>query len=141
MNNRAQIPNIDLEKIRNWASTWLVTYNSDKTEAMLLPRKTNKIVHPTLFLNYVTIQEEISHKHLGLFFSQCCDWHMHIDCVTETAWARITLLRSYNFIFDRQSLQKLYFTVKRLIPVPEVIKLLHLLAFKIPCSTELSMKF
>ena len=31
LNNRAQIPNIDLEKIRIWASTWLVTYNSDKT--------------------------------------------------------------------------------------------------------------
>ena len=66
----AQILNIDLERIGNWASKWLVTYNPDKTEAMLLSRKTDKVVHPTLFLNEVPIQEVISHKHLGLFFSQ-----------------------------------------------------------------------
>ena len=82
---------------------------------MLLSRKINKIVHPTLFLNEVTIQEGISHKHLGLFFSQRCDWHMHIEYVTEKAWARINLLRSYKFIFDRKSLQKLYFTFIRYI--------------------------
>ena len=66
----AQILNIDLERIGNWASKWLVTYNPDKTEAMLLSRKINKVVHPTLFLNEVPIQEVISHKHIGLFFSQ-----------------------------------------------------------------------
>ena len=106
----AQILNIDLERIGNWASKWLVTYNPDKTEAMLLSRKINKVVHPTLFLNKVPIQEVISHKHLGLFFSQRCDWHIHIEYVTEKAWARINLLRSYKFIIDRKSLPKLYFT-------------------------------
>ena len=35
---------------------------------------------------------------------------MHIEYVTEKAWARINLLRSYKFILDRKSLQKLYFT-------------------------------
>ena len=107
------ILNIDLERIGNWASKWLVTYNPDKTEAMLLSRKIIKVVHPTLFLNEVPIQEVISHKHLGLFFSQRCDWHMHIEYVTEKAWARINLLRSYKFILDRKSLRKLYFTFIR----------------------------
>ena len=79
---------------------------------MLLSRKINKVVHPTLFLNEVPIQEVISHKHLGLFFSQH-DWHMHIEYVTEKAWARINLLRSYKFIIGRKSLQKLYFTFIR----------------------------
>ena len=38
---------------------------------------------------------------------------MHIEYVTEKAWARINLLRSYKFILDRKSLQKLYFTFIR----------------------------
>ena len=38
---------------------------------------------------------------------------MHIEYVTEKAWARINLLRRYKFILDRKSLQKLYFTFIR----------------------------
>ena len=38
--------NTDLDKISNWASTWLVTFNPPKTETLLFSRKINRPLHP-----------------------------------------------------------------------------------------------
>lgn len=109
----AQILNVDLHRISNWAESWLVNFNANKTEAFLATRKINRINHPTLYLNDVPIQEVITHKHLGLFFSQRLDWQSHIDYIQQKAWSRLNLLRNLKFVLDRKSLQKIYFTFIR----------------------------
>ena len=109
----AQILNVDLERIGNWASVWLVGFNANKTEAFLASRKTDEVIHPTLFLNDVPICEVTTHKHLGLFFSKRLDWQSHIEYIQEKAWARMNLLRSLKFTLDRKSLQQIYFTFIR----------------------------
>ena len=63
-------------------NNWLVDFKLIKTESMLLFRKLNKPVHPSLFMQ-VQIAEVSSHKHLGLVLSNDCTWHQHIDYITK----------------------------------------------------------
>ena len=100
--------NSDLQKINHWASTWLVTFNPDKTESLLISRKHHKPPHPPVYMNNTQIQEVESHKHLGITISNDGTWHNHIDDITKKAWSRINALRSLKFILDRQSLLTIY---------------------------------
>ena len=67
--NAAACLNSDLGKITRWAAQWLVTFNADKTEALLISRKINQLHHPHLYMQNVHIQEATSQKHLGIFLS------------------------------------------------------------------------
>ena len=42
----ANILNNDLDKVTNWANKWLVIFNPNKTESLLISRKVTKPVHP-----------------------------------------------------------------------------------------------
>ena len=49
--------NIDLVKIPRWVTTWLVSFNPTKTEAMLFSRKLNRPHHPPIFMQNHQITE------------------------------------------------------------------------------------
>ena len=101
----AEIFNLDLEQIRTWAKTWLVSLNPKKTEILLIFCKLNKPVHqPFLMINQVIIELD-SPKHVGVFLSNDCTWHRHIDYVKEKAWFIINVMRSLKFCLDRKSLE------------------------------------
>ena len=100
--------NIDLQKISQWATTWLVSFNPTKTEAMLFSRKLNRPHHPPIFMQNHQITEVDSHKHLGLYLSNDCTWHKHINYITEKAWTRINIMRRLKFKLDRKSLEQIY---------------------------------
>ena len=105
--------NSDLEKISRWAAIWLVTFNPSKNESLLISRKINKPIHPPLYMQNVQIQEVSSHKHLGLYFSNDCSWHQHIDYIKQKAWFRIHIMRKLKFKLDRKSLETIYLTFIR----------------------------
>ena len=44
--NAADIINRDLEKIHQWSVNWLVKFNPQKTETMVISRKLLKPLHP-----------------------------------------------------------------------------------------------
>ena len=44
----AELLNLDLDKITKWAKEWLVKFNPNKTESLLISCKTNRLVHPPL---------------------------------------------------------------------------------------------
>ena len=71
----AELLNLDLEKNKTWAKTWLVSFNPKKTESLLITNKLNKPVHPLLLMDNQVIIEVDSHKHLGVFLSNDCTWH------------------------------------------------------------------
>ena len=100
----AQILNIDLERIAHWAAECLVGFNAKKTESLLISRRLIKLNHIPLFFNHVPIQVQ-SHKHLGIYFSDKCDWQVYLNHIQEKAWSRLHLLRSMKFIMGRKSLQ------------------------------------
>ena len=99
--------------IRRWAETWLVTFNPTKTEALLFSRKLNKPQHPPLLMQNHQIAEVNTHKHLGLYLSNDCTWHHHINYIKDKAWFRINIMRKLKFKLDRKSLEIIYTTFIR----------------------------
>ncbi|MCG8113671.1 MAG: reverse transcriptase domain-containing protein [Candidatus Thiodiazotropha taylori] len=104
----AQLLNADLQTISNWAEDWLVEFNTKKTMAMTISRKRNPIPQPPLSMNNTLIQETPTHKHLGLTFSNTCNWTDHVNNVCKKACVRLNLLRVLKFRVSRKSLEKMY---------------------------------
>ena len=75
---------------------------------MLFSRKLNRPLHPPIFMQNHQITEVDSHKHLGLYLSNDCTWHKHINYITEKAWTRINIMRRLKFKLDRKSLEQIY---------------------------------
>ena len=100
--------NTDLDKISRWAATWLVSFNPAKTESLLISRKLNRPQHPSLSMQNHQIIEVDSHKHLGIYPSNDCTWHQHINYIKEKAWFRVNVMRKLKFKLDRKSLEIIY---------------------------------
>lgn len=96
-----------------WAATWLVTFNPSKTEALLFSREINKLQHPPRFMQNHRRSEVESHRHLGLYFTNDCTWHEHMNYIKEKAWFRINVLRKLKFKLNRKSLEIFYITFIR----------------------------
>ena len=112
-NSAADLMNNDLSKIHLWALQWLVKFNPNKTEELIISRKQSRPNHPSLFMNNIPVSRVETHKHLGLIFNEQCSWHHHIIEVTGKAWKRINILRTLKFQLDRLSLQIMYFSYIR----------------------------
>ncbi len=97
--------NNDLETITNWSKKWLVSFNPNKTETMLISRKRNQLAHPPIMMNNIIVSEVDSHKHLGLYFNREGTWHQHIEYITGKAWRRINIMRKLKLRLDRKSLE------------------------------------
>ncbi|MES9883011.1 MAG: reverse transcriptase family protein [Sedimenticola sp.] len=104
----SDIINNDLETITNWSKKWLVTFNPNKTETLLISRKRNQLLHPPIVMNNVLVTDVNSHKHLGLYLNKEGTWHQHIDYITGKAWRRINIMRKLKFHLDRKSLEIIY---------------------------------
>ena len=109
----AVILNENLEKVNQWSKQWLVTFNPNKPESLLISRKQNQNIHPPLLFDNVPVKEVNSHKHLGLTFNNSCHWGEHIDNILANAYKKLTILRSLKFDLDRNTLQTMYFSFIR----------------------------
>ena len=67
--NDARRLNRDLLNISTWAKQWLVHFHPDKTVTMTISRKSTTPLHSPLIMNDKILTEVISHKHLGVYFS------------------------------------------------------------------------
>ena len=112
-NVAAEIINSDLLKVSKWANIWLVKFNPNKNEVMLISRKTNRQNHPPVFMQNQQIQEVEFHKHLGVYLSSDCSWHQHIDYIKQKAWTRLNIMRKLKFDLDRKSLETIYISFIR----------------------------
>ena len=104
----AELLSLDLKKIEDWAGKWLVIFQPPKTESLIISRKLNKPVHPTLYMQNQQINDVDAHKHLGLYFSNDGHWHDQIRYIKDKAWARINIMRKLKFRLDRKSLEIIY---------------------------------
>jgi hypothetical protein len=53
----ADILNRDLNTIISWSNKWLASFNSQKTETMVISRKVNKPQHPSLVMNKQKLED------------------------------------------------------------------------------------
>lgn len=103
----------DLLVVQEWASKWLVDFNPNKTESLVVSKKVNKPPHPVLLLNNTPISEVTSHQHLGVTMSSNADWKQHVDnIITKTSY-RISIFRKLKFRVDRRSLHQMYLSFIR----------------------------
>ena len=109
----ADLMNSDLEKIHKWSENWLVKFNPNKTEQLIISRKANPNRHPPGIMNNVHIQNVTQHKHLGLIINKTCTWNDHITEMATKAWKRINIFRSLRFKLDRKTLEIIYFSFIR----------------------------
>ena len=100
--------NSDLNKITQWAATWLVSFNPTKTESIIKSRKSNRHRHPLIYMQNHQIIEVDFHKHIGLHFANDCTWHQHINYFKEKAWFHINIMRKLKFKLDRKLLETIY---------------------------------
>ena len=100
--------NLDLIKISSWAKLWLVSFNYLKNGSMVVSRKVNKPYQPPIYKENTEINEVSAHKHIGIFFSNDCSWHSHIDYMKEKAWKRINIMRKLKFVLDWKALETIY---------------------------------
>ena len=105
--------NADISAISKWASDWLVTFNPNKSESLLISRKQNTHLFPPLAMDHQPITEVTSHKHLGLYLSNDCSWHTHIEYIKSKAWPKINIMRKLKYQLDRKSLETIYISFVR----------------------------
>ena len=112
-NTAADFMNSDLLKISNWARIWLVDFNAEKAEALLLSRRIHRPIHPPLYMLNQEIKEVQFHKHLGVYFSKYCSRHKHIAYIKDRAWTRINLMRKCKYDLNRKALENIYISFIR----------------------------
>ena len=78
--------NTDLVKIHDWSMKCLVKFNPDKTESIIVSRKSNRPLHPPLMMDNSIINMVSQHKHVGLTISNYGNWGKHVDLITKKAF-------------------------------------------------------
>ena len=56
-NTAGELLNFNLEKVHRWSENWLVNFNPQKTESLLISRKTISADHPPLSMNNIQAKE------------------------------------------------------------------------------------
>ena len=104
--------NNDLTKLAEWAKSWLVLFNPNKTEIVLF---TNRF-----FSNYPQIEFENQpvkfvghHKHLGLTLSSDGKWENYIDDIITRCSKMLWVLRKLKMILSRKCLNSMYLSFIR----------------------------
>ena len=75
--------NNDPQTITDWEHNWFITVNPLKTQSLTISRKINKPYHPPLYMSGIQINEVNSHKHIGIYLSNDCTWHNHIEYIKK----------------------------------------------------------
>jgi len=101
------IINHDLRLLSHWAKQWLVSFNPNKTEAILFSLKATERI-PNLIFDNTIIQFVENHKHLGVTLNYKGQWHAHIDNILQSASKVVGLMRKLKFILNRKSLNQIY---------------------------------
>ena len=106
------IINNDLAIIHAWASSWLVTFNPNKTEAISFSLK-HAMRNPKLIVNDTVVKFVESHKHLGVTLERNGQWHEHIESIIKSAYKILGIMRKLKYSFSRQALNQMYRVSKK----------------------------
>ena len=72
------------------------------------PAKTESLFISALSMQNHQIIEVDHHKHLGVYLSNDCTRHHHINYIKEKTWFRVNIMRRLKFVLDRKSLEVIY---------------------------------
>ena len=75
------------ETIHQWATKWLITFNSSEPESFSLSRKYNRPHNPEITMNQQPIADVNSYKHLGITLNGESSWHERLSELKSKACA------------------------------------------------------
>ena len=101
------ILNHDIRMIASWAKQWLVSFNPNKTVAILFSTVFD-FVKPSLIFNNTILDLVDNHKYLGLTLSSDGKWHAHIDNILTSASRTLGILRSLKYKLCTKALNQIY---------------------------------
>ena len=104
---RTQTLNSDLLKIQEWANTWKVTFNAQKTNKLDICNQ-NVIILNSLYFDNTLLNTREHHKHLGITLQNDCKWDQHIANLIIKCRTQVNCLRSYKYRLNRKSLETMY---------------------------------
>ena len=104
--------NEGLSKLSAWAKSWLIKFNAQKTEIMLISNTYNDH-NIELIMDNTILQILNSHKHLGVILSSNNKCTNHIDTIIQSTSKQISFLRKLKYKFSKNSLNKIYWTSTR----------------------------
>ena len=96
----------DLNKIKEWALKWKISFNATKTKDMIFTNKT-VIQTPALTFDNTNIKRVTSHRHLGIILTSTLDWALQVNDVCLRANRKLNVLKSIKFL-NRKTLDILY---------------------------------
>ena len=97
----------DLSVISNWTFQCKMIFNPDLTkqaQEVIFSRKTKKLLHPCLSLNYIPLKNSISQEHLGLTLVVKLNFIEYIKNTTQKFSKTMDLLRIFQSILLRSFL-------------------------------------
>ena len=103
---RADILSSDLERVEVWAKNWKVRFNETKTD--LLTTKYGPAPAYDLVFGNHTLEEKVSHKHLGIHIQNDCRWEEHTQYLFGKISPLVNCLRSFKYTLSRKSLEVMY---------------------------------
>ena len=105
--------NNDLEKLNNWAQTWLVTFNPKKTKYMIFSKKLTKDVHPPLILANKCLDQVSQHCQLGIVLHEDMSWNSHITKICDKAGKRLSAMIRIADKLNKQTKLNIYISFIR----------------------------
>ena len=105
--------NSDLSDIEQWSNDCLVTFNAQKTESMLISRKTKSPNHPAILFQGHVLDDVSKHKHLGVTLRSDLRWNDHISEIVTKSSKLINIMKTLQFSLDRQTLETIYISFIR----------------------------
>ena len=84
----------DIDKILNWTTVNLMSFNTSKCKQMIISRKKSQNVAPALSLSGQVLELVNHYKYLGFYLSADLSWSYHIQCICTKArksWASLSM--------------------------------------------------
>ena len=88
----AQALSSDLQKAHDWATTWGMLFNAEKSKHLMVVDKSRLTPAPRVNMNGVTLPTCTTHKHLGITLNSSLTWQDHINSIYSTCARQVGIL-------------------------------------------------
>lgn len=95
--------NFDFEKINEWLKKWLVFFNFNKMECMIIFFKLKKFFYFLLIFDDVYFKDVELYKYFGVIISSNLLWNLYINEILFKVYVKLGLMCKVKYILDRNS--------------------------------------
>ena len=103
--------NHDLDRIKQWAYDWRMSFNPDPLKQAVeirFTRRKSDIDHPVILFNNTPVKKVDEHKHLGIILDSKLTFSAHIKAVISKTRKGIGMLKYLSSYLPRHTLNELY---------------------------------